>query len=94
METSCKIIIIGIRNGKWRIEAPDDKGSTFELDDAAGLRKFFREFLGEDGEAEVPILSSSSLNWPEEGGAPEDFDAHGFLAKQVFGCIEREAEGG
>ena len=67
-------LFVGIVNGKFEINAENtdtDKmdADTFELDDVAGLARFIKPFR------KNTLATSSSIDYPEDDGAPEGFDA-------------------
>ena len=73
-------LFAGIVNGKFEIHAENtDRGwiDTFELDDVAGLARFIKPFR------KSTLATSSSIDFPEEDGAPEGFDAHAVLSQAL-----------
>ena len=73
-------LFVGIVNGKFEIHAENtDRGwiDTFELDDVAGLARFIKPFR------KSTLATSSSIDFPEEDGAPEGFDAHAVLSQAL-----------
>lgn len=81
-------IIIGIEDGAWRISSSrGTKGrwvtERVALDDVEGLRKKLLQYADENGVIPCPVMHSSSLDFPEEDGAPEGFDPYTVL-DQVF----------
>ena len=75
-------LFVGIVNGKFEIHAENtdtDKmdTDTFELDDVAGLARFIKPFR------KSTLATSSSIDFPEEDGAPEGFDARAVLGKAL-----------
>ena len=77
-------LFVGIVNGKFEIHAEntdreDGKmdADTFELDDVAGLARFIKPFR------KNTLATSSSIDFPEEDGAPEGFDARAVLGKAL-----------
>jgi hypothetical protein len=72
------MILVAIRNGMFSIKNHDNEERDFPLTDEG--REAFQATCEEWKIEEV--MSSSSLDWPEDGGAPEDFgpeEAHAFL---------------
>ena len=77
-------LFVGIVNGKFEIHAEntdreDGKmdADTFELDDVAGLARFIKPFR------KNTLATSSSIDFPEEDGAPEGFDARAVLKQAL-----------
>ena len=77
-------LFVGIVNGKFEIHAEntdreDGKmdADTFELDDVAGLARFIKPFR------KNTLATSSSIDFPEEDGAPEGFDARAVLGQAL-----------
>jgi hypothetical protein len=75
-------LFVGIVNGKFEIHAENtdtDKmdADTFELDDVAGLARFIKPFR------KNTLATSSSIDYPEDDGAPEGFDARVVLKQAL-----------
>jgi|TARA_B110000495_G_C23031800_1_gene614760 hypothetical protein len=75
-------LFVGIVNGKFEIHAENtdtDKmdADTFELDDVAGLARFIKPFR------KNTLATSSSIDYPEDDGAPEGFDARVVLEQAL-----------
>jgi len=77
-------LFVGIVNGKFEIHAENTDREdgyldtdTFELDDVAGLAGFIKPFR------KSSLATSSSIDFPEEDGAPEGFDARAVLGKAL-----------
>ena len=77
-------LFVGIVNGKFEIHAENTDREdgyldtdTFELDDVAGLAGFIRPFR------KSSLATSSSIDFPEEDGAPEGFDARAVLSQAL-----------
>ena len=77
-------LFVGIVNGKFEIHAENTDREdgyldtdTFELDDVAGLARFIKPFR------KNTLATSSSIDFPEEDGAPEGFDARAVLGKAL-----------
>ena len=77
-------LFVGIVNGKFEIHAENTDREdgyldtdTFELDDVAGLARFIKPFR------KNTLATSSSIDFPEEDGAPDGFDARAVLGKAL-----------
>jgi hypothetical protein len=73
-------LFAGIVNGKFEIhvDTPTTVGmETFELDDVAGIAKFIKPFT------KTTLATSSSIDYPEDDGAPEGFDARAVLEQAL-----------
>ena len=70
-------LFIGVSDAKFKFtDMAKGHGhvvATFELTDIDGMRRFINENRPES------IQCSSSVDWPEDGGAPEDFNANAAL---------------
>ena len=77
-------LFVGIVNGKFEIHAENTDREdgyldtdTFELNDVAGLARFIKPFR------KNTLATSSSIDFPEEDGAPEGFDARAVLSQAL-----------
>jgi hypothetical protein len=74
-------LYISVSDGKFKFmdmsESHDHVVGTFELTDIEGMRKFFKENRPES------VMCSSSVDWPEDDGAPEGFDANAALQEAM-----------
>jgi len=73
-------IFASIDNAKFSIKV-DTKfasyGEKFKLDDVDGMASFLKQFRKAD------VYGSSSIDFPEEDGAPENYDAHECLQQAI-----------
>ena len=70
-------LIVYISEGKfWVSESTDERAGPFDptAEGRSALAAFFREKGPPDEYA-----TSSTVDFPEDEGLPEDFDAHGFI---------------
>jgi hypothetical protein len=73
-------LYISVSNGKFEFIDFDQKHetvATFELTDIEGMRQFFRDNRC------ASIQCSSSVDFPEDDGAPEGFDANAALEQAM-----------
>jgi len=76
MDTVDTFLFAGIVNGKFEIhvDTPTTFGmNRFGLNDVAGIAEFIKPFNL------TTLATSSSIDFPEEDGAPEGFDARAVL---------------
>jgi len=69
-------LFAGITEGKFQIsvDTPSRYGTfTYELNDVKGMVDLIKPFT-KDG-WKLQLMTSSSIDFPEEEGAPEDFNA-------------------
>jgi len=70
-------LFAGIVQGKFEIHSVLGK-NTFELNDVAGLARFINLF-----KKHTTLATSSSIDFPEEDGAPKGFDARAILSQAL-----------
>mgnify|MGYP001025369524 FL=1 len=74
-------IFASINNAKFNINV-DTKFATykkdFKLDDVSAMARFLKQF-----KKQTHIATSSSIDFPEEDGAPEGFDAREKLGQAM-----------
>jgi hypothetical protein len=68
---------VSIDGGNWRIALDNDDEFIIALDDTTGLQEFFRTRRID------AVMCSSSVDFPEDSGAPEGFDARAVLAEAL-----------
>lgn len=83
-------VVIGIRQGQWtvtswRADSPAE-GTTevVALDDLKGLHANLLQYADSSGTIPCPVLHSSSVDFPQDDGAPEGFDAYAALHKVFY----------
>ena len=75
-------LFAGITKGKFQIsvDTPSRYGTfTYELDDVKGMVELIKPFFTDGWKIE--FFTSSSVDFPEEDGAPEGFNAREVLGK-------------
>jgi len=80
------MFIIGIKDGKFELHRQGYEGRVFELHDKEGLKEHFQR-LGITN-----IMSSSSMNWPEDCGVSEDVMTVGEIADIVKYALSWQGE--
>ena len=75
-------LFAGITEGKFQIsvDTPSRYGTfTYELNDVKGMVELIKPFFTDGWKIE--FFTSSSVDFPEEDGAPKGFDAREVLSK-------------
>ena len=76
-----RFMFASIDNGKFKIKTETDFATyskTFKLDDVDKMARFFKQF-----KKQTHIATSSSIDFPEDDGAPEGFDARAKLGQAM-----------
>ena len=76
-----KVVIEHLRQEEFKIKTETDFATyskTFKLDDVDKMARFFKQF-----KKQTHIATSSSIDFPEDDGAPEGFDARAKLGQAM-----------
>lgn len=76
---------VTIEKGKWEITLDDGSKHTYRLRDKKGLRDLF------ESRRISEVMCSSSVDFPEDSGAPKGFNAHRVLDHGLGWVTERIA---
>ncbi len=74
-------IFASIQNALFKIQVEGDNiegQKYFKLDDVDAIARYLKQFKQQNS-----IATSSSIDFPEEDGAPKDFDARATLQKAM-----------
>ena len=76
-----KFMFASIENGKFKIKVEREFATyskTFKLNDVDKMARFLKQF-----NKQTSIATSSSIDFPEDDGAPEGFDARAPLGRAM-----------
>lgn len=69
------VVVVGIEDGRFTIRLGGGRVDSSELNSGALARMLVRQGFNPDNENHI-IMGSSSIDFPEEDGAPKRFNAH------------------
>lgn len=82
-KSDSKVFTIGVSKGKFRVTDGTDENTHHTRLDASWLANILKQ-AGYDPMNELHhLMASSSIDFPEEDGAPEGFDAHAVLREAM-----------
>ena len=73
-----KPLIVYISEGKFWVSESDELPASGPFDPTAEGRSALAAFFRGKGAPDA-VGTSSTVDFPEDGGLPENFDAHGFI---------------
>ena len=84
-----KVFIVGIKEGSFVLQADKKPIGTCPLD-AESLTALFRKGKFRLKGQEEVLMHSSSVNHPEDSGAPKGFRAHEIIEQAVLGLTKKK----